>query len=101
MTPGVKTTFLSNINPMALPENSYYAVIGDFIKGLADGKRQDDAMSSVEYAIKVVREVERGTTGKIWPGRIARIVRLLSWLLPQILIVSAELRSYGFCYMIF
>jgi 1-acylglycerone phosphate reductase len=88
MTPGVKTTFFSNFKPMTLPETSYYSVIRDFIQGLGDGRLQDDAMGSEEYAIKVVRAVEKGETGKFWPGRTAVMVRYVSWLLPQVLIVS-------------
>jgi 1-acylglycerone phosphate reductase len=88
MTAGVKITFFANFKPMTLPENSYYSAISDFIRGLGDGRLQDDAMGSEEYAIKVVRAVEKGTTGKLWPGRTAMMVRYVSWLLPQVLIVS-------------
>lgn len=64
MTPGVKTTFLSNLKHITLPENSYYSVISDFIKILADGTVQVDTMSSADYAINVMREVDKGTTRK-------------------------------------
>jgi 1-acylglycerone phosphate reductase len=88
MTPGVKTTFFDNLKPMTLPKTSHYYGIRDFIRELGDGRLQDDAMSAEEYAVKVIREVESGATGKVWPGRAAMMVRCLNWLLPQIVIVS-------------
>ncbi|KUJ07499.1 short-chain dehydrogenase/reductase [Mollisia scopiformis] len=83
MTAAVKTNFFQNIDAVKVPENSYYSSVRDFIEGLGDGKAQENGISAREFATKVVREVEKGTTGKFWVGGGAAGARWGSWLLPQ------------------
>ncbi|KAJ5109442.1 hypothetical protein N7456_006117 [Penicillium angulare] len=81
VTGGVDTNFLQNLPAVELPENSYYISIKDDI-----AKQEESVpygMSPEAYSQDVVRQVERGTTGKYWIGGAATIVRVCLWLLPQ------------------
>lgn len=103
ITGGVKTNFFKNLNlnPMSVPENSYYYGAKGIIEGQLDGRAQNTGITSREYATKVVHEVEKGTSGKVWVGAGAGLARLGVCLLPQSIIVSAfrchaiEVLSYG------
>ncbi|KAH6898234.1 short-chain dehydrogenase/reductase [Thelonectria olida] len=88
VTCAVKTEFFSNYHGAELPEASRYFKIRDFIYGLRDGRLQAGAISSRQYATKVVREVERGTVGTVWAGTNAFLARLTWWLSPQPILVS-------------
>jgi len=59
---------------------------------------QAKAVSSHEYANKVVREVEKGTTGIVWAGTDAASSRLASWMMPQLLVVSSRSRRHMLTY---
>ncbi|KAE9366375.1 short-chain dehydrogenase/reductase [Stipitochalara longipes BDJ] len=83
MTSGVKSSFFVNFKPTPVPESSYYYGIRDFIMGLGDGRLQDDAMGAEEWAGMVVTAVEKGKTGKYWPGRTSWSANLMLRLLPQ------------------
>jgi len=87
-TGAVKTNAFENIVHNTVPEKSYYAGVRDFIHDLGDGRLQAGAMDSKLYASKVVREVERGSSGKLWIGGSASAARWALWLLPQSIIVS-------------
>ncbi|KAI2602159.1 short-chain dehydrogenase/reductase [Hypoxylon sp. NC1633] len=82
MTTAVKTEFQSNNQPEELPQSSRYAHVRDFIYHATDGL-QDGAISARQYAIKVVREVEKGTSGPVWAGTNASMLRYALWLSPQ------------------
>lgn len=90
-TGAVKTQWFSNLNPMPLPENSYYSGIQDFLQDKADGKVLTGGISPEECAIGIVREVERGTTGKYWVGGGVMLIRFVNWALPQWITVSSYL----------
>lgn len=90
VTCAVKTNFFGDYHGAEVPETSNYADIRDFIHNLTDGRLQANAISSRQYAIKVVREVEKGTVGTVWAGTDALSARLASWMLPQSLLVSLE-----------
>ncbi|KAK9244588.1 short-chain dehydrogenase [Lipomyces tetrasporus] len=83
VTCAVKTNFFNDYHGAELPETSNYTEIRDFIHNLTDGRLQANAISSRHYAIKVVREVEKGTVGTVWAGTDAFFIRLALWLSPQ------------------
>ncbi|KAK9365895.1 hypothetical protein V1509DRAFT_631779 [Lipomyces kononenkoae] len=83
ITCAVKTNFWSNYHGAELPETSNYFEIRDFIHGFTDGHLQANAITSRQYAIIVVREVERGTVGTVWAGKDAFVARLAWWLSPK------------------
>lgn len=86
VTGGVDTNFLQNLPSVELPETSYYISIKDDI-----AKQEESVpygMSPEAYSQDVIRQVERGTTGKYWIGGAATIVRVCLWLLPQWVLVS-------------
>jgi 1-acylglycerone phosphate reductase len=90
MTGAVKgTNFHHNVSPTTLPENSYYPGVRDFIDGLGSGRLADKGISQKEFAAKVVREVEKGSTGKCWVGGGAMACRIGTWLLPESVWVRA------------
>ena len=78
------------MKPIQIPEYSYYYGVRDSIEGIADGKMQANGLTPREYAVKAIREIEKGTTGKHWVGGGATVARLASWLLPQSIIVCSE-----------
>ncbi|TVY93909.1 Short-chain dehydrogenase [Lachnellula willkommii] len=83
VTCAVKTNFFAEYHPAELPDTSQYSNIRDFIRNLTDGRMQGNAISSREYAIRVVREVEKGTVGTVWAGTDAFMARLGWWLSPR------------------
>ncbi|KAI1846146.1 hypothetical protein JX265_010524 [Neoarthrinium moseri] len=83
ITFAVKTDSFSKYHQFALPETSNYFEIRDFIYSLSDGRLQDGAISARQYAIEVVREIEKGSVGTIWAGTNAWLSRFAFSLLPQ------------------
>ena len=88
ITCAVKTEFFSNYQAVELPENSNYAGIKDFLQNISDGRLQENAISARQYATKVVKEVEKGTTGTVWAGTDAFMARWAFALSPQSVLVS-------------
>lgn len=88
VTCAVKSNFFNDYHGAELPETSNYTEIREFIHNLTDGRLQANAISSRQYAIKVVREVEKGTVGTVWAGTDAFFTRLAWWLSPQSVLVS-------------
>lgn len=88
VTCAVKTNFFAEYHPAELPDSSQYSDIRDFIRNLTDGRMQGNAISSREYAIRVVREIEKGTVGTVWAGTDAFMARLAWWLSPRSAFVS-------------
>ncbi|KAH8901409.1 short-chain dehydrogenase/reductase [Thozetella sp. PMI_491] len=68
ITGGVKTKLWTKYDSVEIPPTSHYYKIQDFIKSLADGRLQNDGMDAREYAMRVVREIERGAVGDVWVG---------------------------------
>jgi len=79
VTCALKTNAFNNYHGVELPETSNYYDIRDFIHTLTDGRLQATAISSRQYAIKIVREVEKGTVGTVWAGTDALLSRLACW----------------------
>jgi len=90
LTCAVKTNFFENYHESNLPETSKYHGIQEFIHTLTDGSMQAKAISSKQYATKVVQEVDRGAAGQIWAGTDAFSARIAVSLLPNSIIVSFE-----------
>lgn len=88
ITLAVKTNAQKNNNRIEIPESSYYYKIRDFIYGRSDGSMQESAITPRQYATKVVREVEKGTSGPVWAGTHAFSGRWGWWLSPQFVKVS-------------
>ena len=93
VTLAVKTNAQTNHRRFELPETSYYYKIRDFIHRLTDGSMQEGAITPRQYATKVVREVEKGTSGPVWAGTHAFTGRWGWWLSPQSVKVSSCFRS--------
>ncbi|EXJ89128.1 hypothetical protein A1O3_02192 [Capronia epimyces CBS 606.96] len=83
VTAAVKTNAFANMSPPTIPENSYYHALQGYVTELSDGRLQKDGITPKEYGDRVVREVEKGTTGKVWIGGGAASARLGSWLFPD------------------
>jgi 1-acylglycerone phosphate reductase len=83
ITFAVKTNAMTNHHQTEVPETSYYYRIRDFIYRLTDGSMQEGAITPRQYASKVVREVEKGTSGPVWAGAHATSGRWGWWLSPQ------------------
>jgi short-subunit dehydrogenase len=90
LTCAVKTNFFENYQEVTLPNTSKYHGIQDFIRTLTDGSMQAKAISSKQYATKVVQEVDKGATGTVWAGTDAFSARMVVALSPNSVIVSFE-----------
>ena len=88
ITLAVKTNAQTNHRRFELPETSYYYKIRDLIHRLTDGSMQEGAITPRQYATKVVREVEKGTSGPVWAGTHAFTGRWGWWSSPQSVKVS-------------
>ncbi|KAI0135838.1 NAD(P)-binding protein [Daldinia grandis] len=83
ITCAVKTDSFAKYQKDELPASSKYYGIRDFIYSFGDGRLQAGAISSRQYATKVVREIENGSAGIVWAGTHATLLRFLCWLLPK------------------
>ncbi|KIW61932.1 hypothetical protein PV05_01998 [Exophiala xenobiotica] len=83
VTAGTKSNVFTNMGPPKIPETSYYYGIRDYVEELCDGRMQKDGITPEQFGAKVVREVEKGTTGKYWIGGGATSARFAVWLLPD------------------
>lgn len=88
VTAGTKSNVFTNMGPPKIPETSYYYGIRDYVEELCDGRMQKDGITPEQFGAKVVREVEKGTTGKYWIGGGATSARFAVWLLPDWAMVS-------------
>jgi 1-acylglycerone phosphate reductase len=93
VTTAVKSNAFANLKPTQIPKDSHYYSIRDYITESSDGRLQKDGITPKQYGAKVVREVEKGTTGKYWLGGSAISARLSSWLLPDSMMVRRNLCS--------
>lgn len=91
VTTAVKSKAFANLEPIQIPKNSHYYSIQDYITESSDGRLQKDGIIPEQYGAKVVREVERGTTGKHWLGGGATSARLGAWLLPDSIMVCRKI----------
>ena len=87
ITTGVKSNAFANLDPIDIPEKSYYYSIRDYIQETSDGRLQRDGITAREYGLRVVRAIESGTTGRCWVGGQAQSARYGTWLLPSSMMV--------------
>ena len=92
VTTGVKSNAFTNMKPINIPEHSYYHSTQDFTRQISDGRLQKDGITPRQMGDRVVREVENGTTGKIWVGGGAASARYAAWLMPNWMMVSRHSR---------
>lgn len=93
ITTGVKTNAFTNLKPIDIPANSHYFSIRDYVREVSDGRLQKDGITPKQYGSKVVREVEKGTSGKFWVGGDATSARYGAWLLSDWMMVKCSLLS--------
>jgi hypothetical protein len=97
ITGGITTNFLDNMQtePLKLPENSYYGAIKDDIQA-----QEEDVPFGVppeKFAQDVLKQVERGSTGKFWVGGAAWMSRVMLWFMNEWAVVSRCLLVMGLC----
>ncbi|KAF2795458.1 NAD(P)-binding protein [Melanomma pulvis-pyrius CBS 109.77] len=78
---GITTNFLANLQTPAYPEKSYYLCIKDMIE--EQPAQVPFGVRPEVFAHDVLRQVEKGTTGKFWVGGGVCIARFALWLFPQ------------------
>ena len=91
ITCAVKTNFFDNNQAIPLPPDSRYNNIKEFIYSLSDGHLQAGAISSEQYAVEVVRKVDKGASGVVWAGTDAFLARAGFSLSPPSVFVSYSL----------
>ncbi|KAJ9603913.1 hypothetical protein H2200_011435 [Cladophialophora chaetospira] len=90
VTTGVKSNSFANLELPKIPEGSYYRGLQGYIEEQSDGRLQANGITGKQFGDRVVREVERGTTGKFWVGGGAASARygvklLPGWLMDMLL----------------
>jgi NAD(P)-dependent dehydrogenase (short-subunit alcohol dehydrogenase family) len=88
ITGGVATNFLKNLPSADLPSNSYYLGITEIIR--RQPEKIPMSISPEAYSVSVVRQVEKGMTGKYWIGGGSTLARWCLWLFPQWVIVRTS-----------
>lgn len=80
LTGGVATKFITNLDPVELPADSYYTDVKDIIQH----KSEDIpfAQAPDAFAQSVLRPVERGASGKMWVGGAAWMARVMMSFIP-------------------
>lgn len=80
LTGGVATNFLSNLELVKLPPDSYYLSVQDIIQH--QSVDVPFAVSPEAFAQAVLRPVERGVSGKVWVGGASWMAWVMVKLLP-------------------
>lgn len=75
VTGGVKSAGQTYFDGLKLPERSLYKSVEETIIHRAKGGDGMPRMDTIEYAIAVVDEIEKGKSGKFWYGQFAEMVR--------------------------
>jgi 1-acylglycerone phosphate reductase len=86
VTGGVATNFLANLEPITLPEDSYYMSIKAMIE--EQPEHVPLGMKPEAFALDVLRRVENGSSGKSWVGGGSIVARFAAWMFPQSGLVS-------------
>lgn len=89
VTTSVRTPAFTKVTMPQVSENSYYYVIRDYLGRLADGRLQDGGPTALECGLRIVREVEKGTTGEVWVGKDAGMNHWSWRLLPASIFVGS------------
>jgi 1-acylglycerone phosphate reductase len=83
----VKTNIAANGASRILSPDSYYLPAQKQIAERAEGADVQSHMNVDEYASRVVGDILGGSTGRIWRGKMATMVRLVSMYMPAFLVV--------------
>lgn len=86
VTGGITTKFLTKIEPVVLPDDSYYASIKDLI-----AEHPESVPLGVDpkaFALDIVRRVEKGAKGKQWVGGGSYLASWAALFFPQWALVS-------------
>lgn len=86
-TGGVKSNGHGNLPPVRLPSGSNYLPLEKLMAARARGDDNFARTETKTYADKVVKDVLRGSRGRIWRGKAAGMIRW-SNLLPVCVMVS-------------
>jgi len=87
VTGACKTNVQTHFDDLKLPSGSLYTLIEETIVGRAQGEDGAKRMDSAQYAKRVVADVLKGSTGKIWHGWSAGMVKFSTTFLPSSLMV--------------
>lgn len=89
MTGSVHTQLMQNAERFELPEGSLFAPVGSHIEAMATGAHESALIrvTGDEYAERLVGDVLKGYTGKVWRGGMATMVKVMECL-PSSLTVS-------------
>ncbi|MCJ1228207.1 hypothetical protein MMC12_004868 [Toensbergia leucococca] len=91
----VRSTFLSNNSSCTLPSDSLYAPIQTKIADAAAGKIYPGGMDVDTFAKRLVSDVLGGSTGRVWRGNVATVVRFISSFLPTFIVDHLILGGQG------
>lgn len=86
ITGGITTKFLTKLEPVALPEDSYYMSIVDIIATHPESVPL--GVDPKAFALDIVRRVEKGSKGKQWVGGGSSIAYWAALFFPQWALVS-------------
>ena len=87
-TCAVKTKGQTYFEDWKLPADSIYKPIEDTIAARARGHDGVERMDTMKYANKVFNDIESGTSGRVWRGTNAAIIKFGSSFYPTSWMVS-------------
>ena len=85
---GVKTNVAANSANFQLREGSFYVATDKELARQVAGSTGFPASPAPAFADKVVADVLRGATGRVWRGKMASIVWFMTTCFPDWLLVS-------------
>lgn len=89
-TSSVGSSSTPTVSEVKIPETSHYYGLKDFVEGVPNLLRQPGAIAPRQYAARVIREVEKGTSGTIWVGTSAEMGKFGYYCFPQSVMVSGN-----------
>lgn len=96
----VRSRFHDNLPPVALPENSFYKPVENWIQATA--KVGEDMakyqMPVDQFAKELVGDILAGKTGHIYKGGMSSTLRLFKWLMPTWILVRTPLNNLALTY---
>lgn len=94
ITGAIESNIMTNNPEFKLPPGSLYAPVEKVMRTLSRGEDASSKMRSkaAEYAEKVVGDILKGTTGMIWRGNMATMVRFASLYAPDFMMVCYLMR---------
>ena len=85
----IKTQFFENLPSAKLLDDSIYLPIKDGFEGLATGESVDQtkATEAIEFARRLVGDVERGASGKVARGYMSTLLTFATAYVPTFVLV--------------